>query len=159
MSKSNYMVTLSYTVVKTETYLIQNETKENMEKAIVALQREVSKLRTGRASLNVLDDIRVNNYGQQAPLNEVATLGVPDSRMITVTPWDTGLLAEIEKAIVKANLGLSPSNDGKMIRLPIPALSEERRKELVKMLRNHGEDSKVSVRHVRRDSIDKIKKL
>lgn len=131
----------------------------NMKKALEALQKEISKLRTGRASISVLDDVRVEYYGQQVPLNQVATLGVPEPRMITVSPWEQNLIPEIERAIIKANIGLSPVNDGKLLRLPIPALTEDRRKDIVKVLKKHAEEARVSIRHARRDMIDGFKSL
>lgn len=134
------------------------ESNERMEKAIEAFQRELSRLRTGRANLGILDDVHVDYYGQQMPLNQVATLGVPESRLITVQPWEANLIGEIEKAIEKANLGLTPQNDGKIIRLPIPPLTEERRKELVKGIKHHAEEAKVAIRHARREANEKFKK-
>jgi len=135
------------------------KSKAGMEKALEAFQKELSKMRTGRASLAVLDHVRVSYYGQMAPLNQVATLGVPEPRLITIVPWEPKMVAEIEKAIVKANLGFSPINDGKMVRLPIPPLTEERRKDLVKSMKHHGEEGRVSIRHARREAMDELKKL
>ena len=126
---------------------IFKDAQGHMEKALEAFQREVSKMRTGRASLNLLDDIRVEYYGQYLPLNQVATLGVPEPRMIMVTPWESNIIPAIEKAIEKANIGLNPVNDGKAIRLPIPTLTEERRRDFVKMLKSHGEESRLAIRH------------
>lgn len=133
-------------------------TRQKMEKALQAFHHELSTLRTGRASLAVLDMVRVDYYGQPTPLSQVATLGVPESRLITVTPWEKNLIPEIERAIQKANLGLSPVNDGKLIRIPIPALDEERRRDLVKVIHKHAEESRVAVRHVRREIMDELKK-
>jgi ribosome recycling factor len=130
-----------------------------MEKSLGGLRGELSKVRTGRASTSLLDDIRVDYYGTSTPLNQVATLGVPESRLITISPWDASVIPVIEKAIIAANLGLTPSNDGKLIRLPIPALTEERRREMVKLVKKYGEESKISVRHVRREALDEIKGL
>ena len=138
---------------------ILDETKKGMEKALEAFQRELSRLRTGRASLSILDEIRVDYYGQMTPLSQVATLGVPEPRMITISPWESRLIPEIEKAVEKANIGLTPINDGKMVRLPIPQPNEERRRELVKNIKNHAEECRVAIRHARRESIDKLKKL
>ncbi|MFO1518482.1 MAG: ribosome recycling factor [bacterium] len=135
------------------------ELKQRMEKCLKSLQTELTKVRTGRASLNLLDDVKVDYYGTLTPLNQVATLGVPEPRLITISPWDPKVIPDIEKAIMKADLGLMPTNDGKMVRLPIPALTEERRKDLVKMVKKMGEEGKVAVRHVRRDTMDALKKL
>ena len=137
---------------------ILNETRQKMEKAIEALQREMAKLRTGRASLSMLDEVRVDYYGDKVPLNQVGTLSVPEPRMIAIAPWESTVIPAIEKAIQSANLGLSPINDGKLVRIPIPMLTEERRRDIVKMLKTHGEEARVAVRHARRDAIDEIKK-
>ncbi len=137
---------------------ITRDTTQKMEKSLEALKHHFGKLRTGRASLSLLDDIRVDYYGQMVPLNQVATLGIPEARMITISPWESSVISAIEKAIDKANIGLNPVNDGKLIRLPIPALSEERRKDIVKSLKAHGEEARVSVRHARREALDVIKK-
>ena len=136
-----------------------NETTERMKKAVDAFHHELSKLRTGRASLSILDDVKVDYYGQVSPLNQVGTLAVPDPRTITIQPWDTTAAQAIEKAIQKSDLGLNPINDGKVIRIPVPALNEERRKDLVKVLHTHAEQSKVAVRNARRDANDHLKKL
>ena len=136
-----------------------NETTERMKKAVDAFHHELSKLRTGRASLSILDDVKVDYYGQVSPLNQVGTLAVPDPRTITIQPWDTTAAQAIEKAIQKSDLGLNPINDGKVIRIPVPALNEERRKDLVTVLHTHAEQSKVAVRNARRDANDHLKKL
>lgn len=133
--------------------------KDSMEKSIDAFQREVARARTGRASLTMLEDVRVDYYGQMVPINQVATLNIPEPRLITIAPWESKIIAEIERAIDKANLGVSPVNDGKVVRLPIPALTEERRKEIVKQLKGHAEDNRISIRHARRDVLDEFKKL
>jgi ribosome recycling factor len=130
-----------------------------MKRALDALAHELVKMRTGRASLSVLDDVRVDYYGTPTPINQLATLSVPDPRTIAIQAWDHSAVPSIEKAIQKAALGLNPVNDGKIIRLPIPALNEERRKELVKNAHKHGEDCKVSVRNTRRDANEELKKL
>lgn len=135
-----------------------NDTKKKMEKSLATFQQELSKLRTGRASLAILDEVRVESYGQLMPLNQVATLGVPEPRLITIAPWDTSLIPSIEKAIEKAQIGVSPVNDGKMVRLPIPSLTEERRRELVKKIKQYAEESRVAVRHVRREALEAAKK-
>ena len=129
-----------------------------MEKTVSTIQSEMGKIRTGRANLSLLDTIRVNYYGSTVPLNQVANLGVPESRLITIQPWDRSMLPEIEKAILKADLGITPNNDGHLIRLPIPQLTEERRKDLVKLVHQMGEEGKVAIRNIRRDVIDYLKK-
>lgn len=133
-------------------------TKEKMEKSVTSLQTELAKLRTGRASLSMLDGIRVNYYGTQTPLNQVANLSIPEARLIVIQPWEANLIPEIEKAILQANLNITPSNDGKVVRLPIPKLTEERRKDIVKQVKALGEESKVSIRHARRDANEALKK-
>lgn len=135
-----------------------SELKTRMDKCLKALQGDLSKMRTGRASVSMLDNIRVDYYGTPTPLSQVGTLAVPEPRLITIAPWETKLIAEIEKAILKSDLGLNPVNDGKIIRLPIPALTEERRKDLVKAAKKQGEEAKVAIRHVRRDAMDDLKK-
>ncbi|MDI9570268.1 MAG: ribosome recycling factor [Pseudomonadota bacterium] len=138
---------------------IYKELKENMEKILGSLERGFSKVRTGRASLALLDGIKVDYYGVPTPLNQVASLSVPESRLIVIAPWDTGVIGAIEKAIQKSELGLMPSNDGKIIRLPIPPLTEERRKELVKVVRKMAEEGKVKMRNARRDANERFKSL
>jgi len=138
---------------------IYQETKDNMGKTINALKNELNKVRTGRASLTILDGIRVDYYGTLTPLNQMATLSVPESRLITIQPWDVSVIKEIEKAILKSDLGLTPSNDGKIIRISIPPLTEERRKELVKVINKISEDHKIAVRNIRRDSNELLKGL
>jgi ribosome recycling factor len=138
---------------------VYEQTKQQMEKSLKALGHELSKMRTGRASLSILDDVRVDYYGTMTPLNQVATLSLPDARTIAVQAWDNSAVAGIERALQKADLGLNPINDGKTIRLPIPPLNEERRKELVKTMRKHGEECKVGVRNARRDANEDLKKL
>jgi ribosome recycling factor len=131
----------------------------HMDKTIDALRKEYQKVRTGRASTSILDEIKVDFYGTPSPLNQVATLAVPEPRTITLQPWDAKMIGPIEKAIMNANLGLTPANDGKLIRLNLPPLTEERRKEIVKQLKKAAEDAKVAVRNIRRDAIDDLKKL
>jgi len=138
---------------------VLREARTGMDKAIKALKRDMAKVRTGRASISLLDDVRVDYYGTPTPLAQVATLSVPEPRMITVQPWEKNLIPEIEKAIFKADLGLNPSSDGQLIRLPIPALTEERRKEMAKLLRKMGEDAKISIRTARRDANETLKML
>ncbi|MFO7885710.1 MAG: ribosome recycling factor [Desulfobacteraceae bacterium] len=135
------------------------ETKEKMAKSLDSLEREMVRVRTGRASLSMLDGVKVDYYGTATPLNQMASLAVPESRLITVQPWDVTVLKNVEKAILKANLGLTPSNDGKIIRISIPPLTEERRKEIVKSVNQTCEDYKIAVRNIRRDANDDLKKL
>lgn len=130
----------------------------HMDKTIDALRKEYQKVRTGRASTGLLDEIRVDFYGTPSPINQVATLAVPEPRTITLQPWDAKMIPVIEKAIMNANLGLTPANDGKVIRLNLPPLTEERRKDIVKQLKKLAEDAKVAVRNIRRDAIDELKK-
>jgi ribosome recycling factor len=138
---------------------IFQDTRESMEKSIVALKNELNRVRTGRASLSIFDDIRVDYYGTLTPLNQMASLSVPESRLITIQPWDVSIIKEIEKAILKSDLGLTPSNDGKLMRISIPALTEDRRKQLVKVVQKKGEEHKIAVRNIRRDSNDLLKGL
>jgi ribosome recycling factor len=138
---------------------IYQDTRENMQKSIDALKNEFKKIRTGRASLSILDDIRVDYYGTLTPLNQMASLSTPESRLITIQPWDVSVIKDVEKAILKSDLGLTPSNDGKVIRISIPPLTEERRKQLVKMIYKKSEEHKISVRNVRRDTNDLLKSL
>ena len=138
---------------------VENNVKARMEKAIGDLQHEAATIRTGRATLSLLDHIRVDYYGTPSPVNQVATLHVPEPSMITITPWDASQIGPIEKAIRVSDLGLNPANDGKMIRLPIPPLTEERRKEFVKRLHGVAEHHRVSVRNIRRDGNEAVKAL
>jgi ribosome recycling factor len=136
-----------------------NELKRRMHGATAALKTELSGLRTGRASAHLLDPVHVEAYGAQMPLNQVATVSVPEPRMISVNVWDRSLIHAVEKAIVNSNLGLSPATEGQVIRLRIPELNEERRRELVKLAHKYAETARVAVRHVRRDGMDIIKNL
>lgn len=138
--------------------IIQDMT-DHMVKTIDALRREYSKIRTGRATTSLLDDIRVDFYGTPSPLSAVATLSVPEARTITLSPWEPKMIAPIEKAILNSNIGLTPSNDGRIIRLILPSLTEERRKDIVKDLKRKAEDDRIALRNIRRDAIDKLKKL
>ena len=131
---------------------------EKMESSTDAFKRELSKIRTGRASISLLDGIKVDAYGSPLPINQVATLTIPESRLIQVQAWDSQLLGAIEKAIQKADLGLNPVNDGKLLRISIPQLTEERRKELVKQVRKLTEEYRVAIRNSRREAIDTLKK-
>ncbi len=136
-----------------------NGFRERGDKAVEALTKELAKLRTGRASVAILDGVTVDYYGTGTPLNQMANLSVPEPRLITVQPWDISQIGAIEKALLASDLGLTPANDGKLIRLPIPQLTEERRKEIAKLAKKYGEERKVSVRNARRDANDEFKKL
>lgn len=142
---------------------MQKEAKRNlndkMDKAIDALKNDLVAIRTGRASLSVFDNVMVDYCGTPTPMNHVATLSVPDSRLITIQPWDPKVISAIEKAIQKAGLGMNPNNDGKIIRIAIPALTEERRKEIVKQVHKRGEEAKIVLRGLRRDGNDEMKKI
>lgn len=138
---------------------IYQETTDGMGKSISSLKNELMRLRTGRASLSLFDGIRVDYYGTLTPINQMASLSVPESRLITIQPWDVTVIKEIEKAILKSDLGLTPSNDGKIIRISIPPLTEERRKQLVKTVYKMCENYRVAVRNVRRDSNEMLKGL
>lgn len=132
--------------------------EQRMQGALEHLRREVASLRTGRASLSLLDHIMVPYYDTPTPLKQLATLSIPESRLITIQPWDPSLIKAIEKAITASDLGLTPSNDGKVIRLPIPPLSEERRKELVKLCKKYGEETKIQIRGFRREGNEELKR-
>ncbi len=138
---------------------IFEDLKERMGKSIDSLKREYSRLRTGRASVSLLDGIRVSYYDTPTPLNQMASLAIPEPRLIVIQPWDKTAIGDIEKAILKSELGLTPMNDGKVIRIAIPPLTEERRKELVKVARKMSEDNKVAIRNIRRDANDMLKDL
>ncbi|MBM6618413.1 ribosome recycling factor [Bacillus suaedaesalsae] len=133
--------------------------KEKMDKAIQAYQRELATIRAGRASAALLDKITVDYYGAPTPVNQLASVNVPEARMLVITPYDKTSLGEIEKAIMKSDLGITPTNDGSVIRIVIPALTEERRVELTKLVKKYGEEAKVAVRNIRRDANDDLKKL
>lgn len=143
-------------IMDTDALLMDAE--ERMEKTLESLEREFAKLRTGRASTALVDGIKADYYGTPTPISQMASVAVPDSRTITIQPWDKGGMAAIEKALLKSDLGLTPINDGKIIRINIPPLTEERRRELVKIARKYGEEAKVAVRNVRRDANDSLKK-
>lgn len=138
---------------------LKKKATEKMEGQLEHLRHELAGVRTGRASLSLLDHVKVNYYGTPTPLKQVATLAVPESRLITVQPFEPSLLKEIEKAILASDLGLTPSSDGKIIRLPIPPLTEERRKDLVKLTKKLGEEVRVHIRNIRRDILEEVKKL
>ncbi|MGE6378091.1 ribosome recycling factor [Peribacillus muralis] len=133
--------------------------KTKMEKAIGAYTRELASIRAGRANASLLDRISIDYYGSQTPINQVAGISVPEARLLVIQPYDKTVLGEIEKAILKSDLGLNPSNDGSIIRIAIPALTEERRKELVKVVKKEAEEAKIAIRNVRRDANDDLKKL
>ena len=136
---------------------VLKELQANLDKAIEALKKDLGKVRTGRASVSILDGIRVDYYGTPTPLNQVASLNVPDPRLITIKPWEKSLIPEIEKTIRSSQLGLNPSSDGEIVRLPMPPLTEERRKELVKLTKKMAEDAKVALRGARRDANEMLK--
>jgi ribosome recycling factor len=137
---------------------IRTETEQRMQKVIESFKKELSRIRTGRATPALLDGLSVDYYGSPVPVNQVANISVPDARMIVIQPWEKNMISAIEKAIQTSDLGLNPQNDGNLIRLPIPPLSEERRKDIFKNCKKIGEDNKVAIRNVRRDGNDKLKK-
>ncbi len=137
--------------------VLQKDIAGKMTRSIESFRKELGKVRTGRASFSLLDGIKVDYYGTPTPLQQVGTLSVPESRLITVTPWDAKMIGPIEKAIQAGGLGLNPSSDGKVVRIPIPPLTEERRRELVKLVKKMAEDARVSVRNIRREAIERIK--
>lgn len=136
----------------------KKKANEKMNQTVEVFKKDLASFRTGRASLALLDNIKVEYYGNMVPLNQVATLGVPEPRMITIQPWEQRMIGEIERAIMKSDLGLTPINDGKMIKIVIPPLTEERRKQLVKVVRKRAEEARVAIRNIRRDIIEEIKK-
>lgn len=138
---------------------VKRKLNDKMERALEALKKELAAVRTGRASLSVFDGISVDYYGTPTPINQVATMAIPESRLITIQPWEPKLISEIEKAIQKSDLGLNPTNDGKIIRIAIPPLTEERRKQIIKQVHKRVEDTKVSIRNIRREGNDQIKRL
>ncbi len=138
---------------------IEANARTRMDKVILDLQHEMSNIRTGRASIGLLDSVRVDYYGSPVPVNQVAQLHVPEPGMITVQPWDTSTIGAIEKAIRNSDLGLNPSNDGKIIRIPIPPLTEERRRDMAKKLSHIAEERRVGMRNIRRDANEQLKKL
>jgi len=138
---------------------IYQDARESMGKTITALNNELNRVRTGRANLSLLDGIRVDYYGTPTPVNQMASLSVPESRLITIQPWDATVIKEIEKALLKSDLGLTPSNDGKIIRIAIPPLTEERRKQLAKSVHKICEDHKIAIRNIRRDANELLKSM
>lgn len=138
---------------------VYEDTRDRMQKALESLERDLKRLRTGRASVSLVDGIKVEYYGTPTPLNQLATLTVPEPRTIMIQPWDTTVIGDVEKAILKSELGLTPMNDGKIIRINIPPLTEERRRDLVKVIKKMAEETKVAVRNIRRDSNEMVKDL
>lgn len=138
--------------------IIQDQARESMDGAIMFLDDTLAHIRAGKASVRVLDPIRIDYYGQMSPLSAVATVTTPDARTIAIQPWDRKMIGDIERAIINSNLGFAPSNNGEIIRLTFPPLTEERRRDLVKQCRGEGENSKVSIRNARREAIEKLKK-
>jgi ribosome recycling factor len=138
---------------------IYQDARESMGKTIASLKNELKRVRTGRANLSLLDGIRVDYYGTPTPINQMASLSVPESRLITIQPWDVSVIKDIEKALLKSDLGLTPSSDGKIIRITIPPLTEERRKQLAKTVHKTCEDHKIAIRNIRRDSNEMLKTL
>lgn len=136
---------------------IKHDTESKMEKAIQAIRNDLGKIRTGKASPALLEGMTVEYYGSRVPLNQVANVGAPEPRLLVVQPWEKSLLGNIEKEILKADLGFNPTNDGIVIRIPIPQLTEERRQSLVKLAKKQGEDGKISIRNIRRDANDRLK--
>ncbi len=136
---------------------IKKQTKQAMQKALESTQRELATIRSGKATTSLLDTVRVDAYGQQMPLNQVASVSAPEPRLLTVQPWDKSLIGVVEKALMSSDLGLNPANDGTIIRVPLPPLNEERRRELVKVVRKLAEEGRVSVRHARSDALHRIK--
>lgn len=138
---------------------VMNAAKKGMEKSIEAQKKELQRVRTGRASVSLLDEVMVDYYGTPTPLNQIGTLAVPEARLITIQPWEKNLIPEIERAIFKADLGLNPASDGQLVRINIPPLTEERRKEMVKLVKRMAEETKVAIRNARRDANEALKKL
>ncbi|MCK8600670.1 ribosome recycling factor [Syntrophobacteraceae bacterium DRH4] len=138
---------------------VYEDARDRMQKALESLERDYKRLRTGRASVALVDGIRVEYYGTSTPLNQLATLTIPEPRTIMIQPWDTTIVGEVEKAILKSELGLTPMNDGKIIRINVPPLTEERRRDLVKIIKKMAEEAKVAVRNIRRDANEMIKDL
>jgi len=138
---------------------LHKEMKDGMEKSVEALQKDLKRIRTGRASLALLDGLMVDYYGSPTPINQLATLSIPEARQIVIQPWDSGAFTDIEKAILKSELGLTPTNDGKVIRINLPPLTAERRKELVKVVKKMSEEYKVQIRNHRRDANEMLKEM
>jgi ribosome recycling factor len=137
---------------------IKQQVSEKMQKTLDSLLHQFSKIRTGRASASILDDVKINYYGQPTPVKQLCNISIPEARLIVVQPWDKTTLADIEKAILAANLGITPENDGNVIRMPFQPLTEEKRKDIVKNLKKMGEDARVAIRNIRRDANEDVKK-
>lgn len=138
---------------------VKENAQEKMKKTFDSMIHNFVKLRTGRASMSILDDIKINYYGEQSPIKQLCNISIPEPRLIVIQPWDKTTLADIEKAILAANLGITPDNDGNVIRLPFQALTEDKRKELAKQIKKIAEDTKISVRNIRREANDLLKKM
>lgn len=138
---------------------LKKDADQRMKKTVENVQQEFAKVRTGRATPVLLDGVRVSYYGSMVPLSQAASVTIPEPRLIAIQPWDRNMIGEIEKAILKSDLGLTPSNDGTFVRIPIPQLSEERRRDLVKLVRKFAEDGKIAIRNIRRDANDHLKKM
>lgn len=159
MKQDNQTVASAHSSTFKNVKEVESNARSRMDKILTDLQGEMAHFRTGRASINLLDSVRVDYFGSPVPLNQVAQLHVPEPALITVQPWDSSTIREIEKAIRQADLGLNPSNDGKIVRVPIPPLTEERRRELAKKLSHFAEERRVNLRNIRRDANDHLKKL
>jgi len=138
---------------------LKKDADHRMSRAVESVQEEFNKIRTGRATTALMDGIKVSYYGSMVPLSQASTITIPEPRLISIQPWDRNMISEIEKAILKSDLGLTPSNDGTFVRVPIPQLSEERRKDLVKLVRRFAEEGRIAIRNVRRDANDHLKRL
>jgi ribosome recycling factor len=138
---------------------VTKDAKQQMHKAVESTQRELATIRSGKATTSLLDTVKVDAYGQQMPLNQVASVSAPEAQLLVVQPWDKSLMGAVEKAIMTSDLGLNPSNDGNLIRVPLPPLTEERRKELVKVVRKLAEEGKIAVRHARSEALSNVKKV
>lgn len=138
---------------------VLNDAEDRMKKSVEALQRELAAIRTGHAHVGLIDHVKVEYYGTETPLNQMATVAAPEARLITIQPWDRSALGAIEKAIQKSDLGLTPSNDGAIIRLPIPPLTEQRRKDMIKLVHTRAEEGRVAIRNIRRDSVEKLRRM
>ena len=138
---------------------VVEKTRSGMDKSIDSLKKDLLRVRTGRASVGLLEEVRIDYYGTPTPLNQIGTLTVPEARLITIQPWEKKLIPEIEKAILKADLGLNPTSDGILVRIPIPTLTEERRREMVKVIKRIGEEAKIGIRNSRREANEQLKKM
>lgn len=138
---------------------VLNELERKMQKSIESYENELTSVRAGRANPQVLDKLKVDYYGTETPIKQVASISVPEARLLVIQPWDASLIKPIEKVLLKSDLGITPSNDGKVIRLPFPQLTEDRRKELVKVVKSYSENAKISLRNLRREGLDKLKKM